>query len=182
MLVARIFLFTLFYLLSDVAHSQTKCWMSSEYKNEVKIWAASTIDSLKKEGIDTIIFYGVGMPENGRLSYGKIIWTNRGIAKTLEIKSKYINKVIRLTDSKYDSIANFAPIQFYFDYRLDTVTTNPRELFWMSHAYLHLVYSEVNGTEVCFIIEDYLLSDFEHLRSRWISSLCQRIRPDELCR
>jgi hypothetical protein len=181
-MLVRIFLLTLSFLPFDLAYSQTKCGIFTEYKNEIKIWAASTIDSLKKQGIDTILFYGVGVPNSGRIAYGKIIWTNKGSVKQFEIKSKYINNAFRLTNLKYDSVTNDESIQFYLDYRLDTVTTNPKELSWMSHDFLHFVYSSIHGTEVCFIAEHYLLWDKEHFRSRWIRILSENVPPYELCR
>ena len=181
-MLIRIFLLTLPILSFDLTYSQTKCGIFTEYKNEIKIWAASTIDSLKKQGIDTILFYGVGVPETGRVAYGKVIWTNKGVVSKFEIQAKYINKAFHLTNLKYDANANYEPIKFYSDYRLDTVTTNPKELFWMSHDYLHFVFSTIHGTEVCFITEDYLLRDSEHLRSKWIKILSENVSPYVLCR
>ena len=99
-----------------------------------------------------------------------------------ELQEKYIDNAFRLTNLKYDDNASYEPIQFYSDYRLDSVTTNPKELFWKSHDYLHFVYSTIHNTEVCFIAEDYLLRDSEHLRSRWIKTLSENVYPYELCR
>ncbi len=172
----RIFLLILSIALFELTYSQTKCRIFTEYKNEIKIWAALKIDSLEKLGIDTILFYGVGTPQTGRVAYGKIIWAKNGIVNKFEIKSKYLD------NPKYDSNANYESIQFYSDYRLDTVMTDPKELFWMSHDFLHFVYSKIHGIEVCFIIEDYLLRDFEHLRSRWIRKLNEDVPPHLLCR
>lgn len=177
---------TFFLILSmfsfGLTYSQTKCEVLTKYKNEINVWASATIDSLKRQGIDTILFYGVGVPNTGRIAYGKVIWTNRGVASKLEIQAKYIDNAIHLTNLKYDTNANYEPIHFYLTYRLDTVTTNPKELFWMSHDYLHFVYSTIGGTEVCFIAEDYLLRDSEHLRSRWIKILSENVSPHLLCR
>jgi len=166
----------------DVANSQATCNIFTEYKSEIKVWASSTIDSLKKQGIDTIIFYGVGVPNTGRVAYGKIIWTNKAVVSKLEIQEKYIGDDVRLTNLKNNFNASYEPIKFYSYHRLDTVTTNPKELFWMSHDYLHFVYSTIHKTEICFIVEDYLLRDSAHLRSRWIRALSENVSPNKLCR
>lgn len=183
----RIFLLLiLIFPLSEYSSGQGQCSIFTQYKNEIKIWAAATIDSLKKAGTDTIIFYGIGTPETGWVTYGTITWVNNGITKKIEIKSNYFNrasdKIFRFRTTTYDSIANFEAIQFYSDYRLDTVKTNPKELYWMSHDFLHFVYSTIHGKEVCFTAEDYLLRDREHLRARWISKLSGGIPPWQLCR
>jgi hypothetical protein len=154
--------------------------MFDEYKDEIKIWAASTIDSLKRIDVDTILFYGVGIPNTGRIAYGKIIWMNKGIVNSFKVTAKYHNNAFHLSIPKYDSNADFASIKFYSDFRLDTVKTNPKETFWMSHDFLHFVYSTIHGIEVCFTADDYLLLDKEHLRSRWIKILSENVRPSAL--
>jgi hypothetical protein len=181
-MLIRIFFLTLLMLSFDLTYSQNNCGIFTKYKNEIKIWAASTIDSLKMQGIDTILFYGVGTPNTGRVAYGKIIWTNKGVVNRFEIQSKYINNSFHLINLKHDAHVNYEPIQFYSDYRLDTVTTNPKELNWMSHDYLHFVYSTIHGTEVCFTAQDYLLEDSAHLRSKWIKALNENVSPNVLCR
>ncbi|HKB43050.1 MAG TPA: hypothetical protein VKC90_01625 [Chitinophagaceae bacterium] len=178
----RIFLTTLIIIWFNPTYGQKKCRIFNEYKNEIKIWASSTIDSLKRQGVDTILFYGVGVPNTGRVAYGKIIWASNGTVNKLEITSRYYDNAFHLSIPKYNSNANFAAIQFYSDYRLDTVMTNPKETFWMSHDFLHFVYSTIHGDEVCFIAEDYLLLDQEHLRSRWIKALSENVSPNVLCR
>jgi hypothetical protein len=178
----RILFLTVFSLLFELTYSQTKCRIFTQYKNEIKAWAASTIDSLEKKGIDTILFYGVGIPNTGRIAYGKIIWANSGIVNSYEVKSKYFDSAFHLTEPKFSYSRNYEAIQFYFDHRLDTVSTNPKETFSLSHDYLHFVYSTINRSEVCFIAEDYLLRDDTHLRSRWIRLLSDNVEPKALCR
>jgi hypothetical protein len=175
------FIFLIVILLQFTnSTAQTNCRIFNEYKNEIKIWAASTIDSLKRQGVDTILFYGVGVPNTGRVAYGKIIWASKGKVGKLEITSKYYDNAFHLSIPAYYSNVNFEAIQFYSDYRLDTVMTNPKETFWMSHDFLHFVYSTINGIEVCFTVEDYLLLDNEHLRSKWIKVLSENVRPNRL--
>jgi hypothetical protein len=181
-MLIRIFVLSLSILSFGFIYSQTTCRIFTEYKDEIKVWASATIDSLKKQGLDTILFYGVGTPNTGRIAYGKIIWTAKGIASKFEIQSHYIDNSFHLTNLKYTANANYEPIQFYCDYRLDTVTTNPRELSWMSHDYLHFVYLRIHNTEVYFIAENYLLVDTVHLRSRWIRTLNENTSPYLLCR
>lgn len=163
-------------MVSQFAKAQPKCSFFTEYRNELKNWAASAIDSLRQQGIDTIIFYSVAAPESGRVAYGKIIWA-KGIVKTLEINSKFVERTIQLTMPKYDSNASRQPIQFYYDYRLDTVKTLPKELRWRSHDYIHFIYSNISGIEDCFVAEHYLLHDSEHRRTQWIWLLCDFKSP-----
>ena len=80
----HILLVPLLVVTCQSTYGQSKCRFFTEYKNEIKTWAASTIDSLQKQGIDTILFYGVGIPESGWVAYGKIIWANKGIVNKLE--------------------------------------------------------------------------------------------------
>lgn len=64
-----IFILIFFITLPKPTYSQAKCDIFTEYQDDIKIWAASTIDSLKKQGIDTILYYGVGAPNTvGRSS------------------------------------------------------------------------------------------------------------------
>jgi hypothetical protein len=178
---SRLILTIVFLFILELTYSQTKCSFFNQYKNELKVYASTMIDSLKNEGIDTVLFYGVGIPNSGSMVYGKIIWTNKGIVNRCVIESPYINNARNLTNPRFSSDTNYEAIKFYFDYRLDTVTTNPTETFSMNHDYLHFVYSIINGTEVCFKAVNYLLRDKDHLRSRWIKLLSDNVDPNILC-
>jgi len=176
----RMLLWAAVTLLCKLLPGQTNCRFFVEYKNEIKTWAASTIDSLEKRGIDTILFYGIGGPETGRMVFGKIVWASNGVLTKVETSCKYYDNAFHLTMPKY-SDADFGAIQFYSDYRLDTVHTNPGEYIWMSHDFLHFVYSKIHGIETCFIAEDYLLrGDREHLRAKWIMKLSEEVPPQAL--
>jgi hypothetical protein len=179
------FTLLLILILVGPTHGQKECRIFKDYRNEIKVWGESFFDSLRHVGVDTIIFYGVGVPNTGRIAYGKIIWVSNGRVSSVEIKITKYNekaKAYDLAPLKYNFDVDLEPIQFYSNYRLDTVTTNPEELFWMSHDYLHFVYSVIGGKTVCFIAENYLLLDREHLRSRWINILCGNVPPHLLIR
>jgi hypothetical protein len=174
------------FILSCRIYSQD-CEFFKEYPNEVKTTCAKFIDSLRKSSVDTILFYGVGVGESGALAYGGIIWsTNVGIHSAEIIQGEYnrINRQFSLNSIVYDSLDDRLPIQFYLDNRLDTVNSNPRELHWMSHDFLHYVYASIAGTSTCFVAENYLLRDSEHLRSQWVillnSSLHNSRKPYKL--
>jgi hypothetical protein len=171
----RLLFFTLTLLQFEILSAQTECRIFSEYKNEIKIWGKSTIDSLKNGGVDTILFYGQGIPNTGRMVYGKIIWTFNGEINKLEITSSYYNNEFHLSIPKFTTNTSDAGLKFYSEHRLDTVTTNPKELNWMSHDFLHFVYSSISRVEICIIAENYLLEDQEHLRSKWIKVLSENV-------
>jgi hypothetical protein len=178
----RILVLAFTFILSVSAQGQTTCKYFTEYRSAIMDWAMSTIDSLKKQGIDTILFYGVGFPETGFVGYGKIIWVKKGNIKNLAIRYESLFKPAQLAAPVYDSIASYDPIRYYSDYRLDTVKTLPKELTWKSHDFVHYVYSTIQGVEVCFIAEEYLLQDYVHFRSQWIRKLSGNVPPYVLCR
>jgi hypothetical protein len=147
-----------------------ECEFFKEYPNVVKTSCANFIDSLKQSGIDTILFYGVGIGESGTLAYGKIIWTTQVRIRSAEITRGEYNEARRkfsVNPVIYDTLADRRLIQYYLDNRLDTVKSDPRELHWMSHDFLHYVYASVGGTSTCFVAPNYLLRDVEHPRAVW---------------
>lgn len=157
-------------ILSCLTYGQ-ECELFKEYPNEVKTHCAKFIDSLRISGVDTILFYGVGIGEGGALAYGAIIWsTKSGIhsAEIMQVEYSKVNGQSSLYPIIYDELNDRRPIQFYLDYQLDTVSSNPRELHWMSHDFLHYVYASVAGTSTCFVAADYLLRDSAHLSSQWV--------------
>jgi hypothetical protein len=166
------------------ARSQRDCSVFfDEYPNQLKAWSKKTIDSLKDAGVDTIVFYGVGWPNTGALGYAKVIWVSGAAVNTVEINfAKRDMNESRLAKPKYTWNASAEPISFYSKYSMDTVTTSPRELTWMSHDWIHFVYSSIAGKTQCFTAEEYLLRDHQHLRSRWIGVLSGYIYPHELCK
>ena len=179
-------LFIVGFLLSMHVRGQ-ECPFFKEYPNEVKIRSGIFIDSLKSSGVDTILFYGVGIGESGGMAYGKIIWsTDVGVQSAEIMRGPYDKRKMAssLEPIIYNASENRQPLQFYLENRLDTVRTNPRELFWRSHDLLHFAFASVARTSTCFIAEDYLIRDYTHLRSRWIiflnSSLDESRKPFKL--
>ena len=172
-----LFLIFLITLTSGYVKGQGQCDIFTEYKDDIKKWATATIDSLKALGNDSIIYYGIGSPETGWTKYGKILWAHNGKINKLEIRVFYKDDVYHISSPQYAVSGNYAAFQFYAVNRLDTVKTNPKELHWMSHDFLHYVFATVSGMETCFTAPDYLLYDAEHLRAKWIYLLNKRVPP-----
>ena len=162
-------LFLAVCLLPRHSYSQ-ECDFFRLYPDVVKTKSAAFVDSLRRSGVDTILFYGIGIGESGGMAYAKIIWaTDAGIHSVEIIRGPYNKKgMAALKPIIYNISEGREPLEFYIDNRLDTVRTNPRELYWMSHDLLHYVFASVPGTSTCFVTENYLVRDWEHLRSQWI--------------
>jgi hypothetical protein len=131
-------------------------------------------DSLFRKSVDTVIIYSHWIYTNGWNGYGKVVWKKNG--ETFLVKFDYDNKMRReLTKLPDDSI-----VSFFFENRLDTITTNPDKLTIvttpdgrtfgsMRHDGRHFISIRWSGYEYCFIIDNFTVQHaLAHKRSQWI--------------
>ena len=85
-------------LLSRHSYSQ-ECDFFRLYPDEVKTKSAAFVDSLRRSGVDTILFYGIGIGGSGGMAYAKITWaTDAGIHSAEIIRGDYNKKDRKTTD------------------------------------------------------------------------------------
>ena len=153
--------------ISISGHSQNnnkKYWFQMDYAAEKII---NDLDSL---GIDTILtsFYHL---DNGRGSNATkiIFWKKNGETFVNAVRLKKIDKFKVFGQSKLPSDSIF---QFFFDNRLDTVTSNPKSELSISHNFGYSVDFKYGSSKYNLYLRNEKRSyDPTHLKSMWIEMI-----------
>ena len=164
----------------DIENSYFSIYCGYTHNHFIDIEGRVKIDSLINIGVDTIMYYRNWLGTNSFNGYGEIIWLEDSVNKStyLHLQTQKYSYQITTKDSTASRIND--AMTFYFNKRLDTVRTSPRNPeFSMSHDSNHFIYVCINKVENCFDVSGLnLLEEPNHLKSQLINKLT--ISPDEL--
>ncbi|HUC79414.1 MAG TPA: hypothetical protein VMR70_00805 [Flavisolibacter sp.] len=167
---ASTFLALMVYSLVLFAQDESpSCPLRRSYLVVIK--AEQLMDSLQKQGADTLLFYH-RYADNTSFGYGKIIWRSRGVTKQYTIN--YNHETNRISAISYLTLQPDNIFSYFFQQRLDTLSSNPRdeELESMSHDGRHLVWVRTKNQSHCFEIRRAIVYHYPaHPRSQFVSRL-----------
>jgi len=128
---------------------------------------------------DTAIIYSHWIYTNGWNGYGKVVWKKDG--ETFLVKFDYDKEKRNVVSGEVTKLPNDSIVSFFFENRLDTITTNPdrltvfttpdgRTFGSLRHDGRHFISICWAGNEHCFIINDFNVQhSIEHRRVQWIN-------------
>lgn len=163
--------------LSLYAQGEGDSLCSIHPSHPVTFKARQLIDSLQRQNTDTILFY-LRFADNTDYGYGKVLWQRNGATRQYNINYDYEKNII--SSIRYQKVKSNSIFHFYFQNRLDTLSSNPRDedLESMSHDGHHFVWVSAKQQIHCFEIRRAIVYCYpENLRSQLVRLL---IKPAEL--
>ncbi|MBO6515011.1 MAG: hypothetical protein JJ975_00490 [Bacteroidia bacterium] len=122
-------------------------------KHPVDIIARKDIDSLKREGVDTILLYRHWLFTNGYNGYGKLIWKERGETRQYQYNFESQWNTYGISSVVYRVSQENSGLRYFLENRLDTITSYPVYPIYFacySHMPHHFVYFHIDQRQDCF--------------------------------